>query len=208
MSPEPRRCPACGADAPRLEARFCEHCGARLASAPATEPAPPPADPFGDVPARFRALSEHAELPGLLRAAPAVPELSGATLPSLLLLLLLAVLGFFAALLCFQLCPPLGFAPLALVAIGVVVLARQMIWTARTPLRACPAMVYELRTKLQAGAEHSPAHARHLALLQLEGGERVEHECFVSAVAGLEPGALGVAYLKGERLAAFARLPV
>lgn len=205
MSAAPRRCPSCGAEIPRAEARFCEHCGAALA--PPLEPEPE-RDPFGDVPARFRALAQHGDLPRILAATPEVPELAGKMLPSLLLLVLLTVLGFFASLLCFQLCPPLGFVPLALVGVGFLVLVRQMLWNARTPLVARAAMVVELRAKLQAGAEHSPAHTRHHVTLQLDDGQRAEHECFASALAGLEPGVLGVAYLKGERLAAFAPVPV
>jgi hypothetical protein len=204
MSGAPRRCPGCGAEIRRPEARYCELCGAALP----LEPEPAPRDPFGDVAARFRALREHAELPELLAAKPEIPELAGKTLPSLLLLVVLAVLGFFASLLCLQLCPPLGFAFLAVVSVAFFVLARRMLWNARTPMVARPAMVVELRAKLQAGAEHSPANARHYATLQLDGGGRAEHECFPSALAGLETGALGVAYLKGERLAAFARLAV
>jgi hypothetical protein len=45
-------------------------------------------------------------------------------------------------------------------------------------------------------------------VLRFDDGRQAEHECFHSALAGLETGALGVAYLKGERLAAFGRLPV
>src|SRR5262245_42048558 len=124
MSAAPRRCPACGTEIPRPEARFCEHCGAALE----TQPEPPPPDPFGDVGARFRALLEHAELQRLLSATPEVPELAGKTLPSLLLLGLLAVLGLFASLICLQLCPPLGFAPLALVVVGFLVLSKEVLW--------------------------------------------------------------------------------
>ncbi len=204
MSGEARRCAACGADAPRPEARFCEHCGATLTSTPA----PPPPDPFGDVAARFRALSDHAELARLLQAKPEIPELAGKTLPSFLFLLFLAVLGLFASLLCFQICPPLGFVPLALVGVGFIWLVRQLLWSARTPLVARAAMVTERRAKLQAGAERSPANTRHFVLLQFEDGRRTEHECFSSALPALEIGALGVAYSKGERLAAFARVPV
>jgi len=204
MSREARRCPGCGAEIPRPEARYCELCGVALP----LEPEPPPRDPFGDVAARFRALREHAELPELLATKPEIPELAGKTLPSLLLLVALAVLGFFASLLCLQLCPPLGFALLALVIVSFFVLARRMLWSARTPLIASPALIVELRAKLQAGAEHSPAHTRHHVTLQLAGGERAEHECFASALASLEVGALGVAYLKGEKLAAFARVAV
>jgi hypothetical protein len=202
----PRRCPGCGAEAPRTEARFCEHCG-RALEAPAEE-ASPPSDPFGDVPARFRALAARAELPGLLAEAPYVPELAGRTLPSLLSLVGLGVVGAFAALVCFQICPPLGFVPLALVLLGVAAIARQLLWNARTPLVARPALVVDVRARVQAGAEHSREHTRHHATLQLEDGLRSEHECFVSVLPALAPGALGVAYLKGDRLAGFAPLDV
>jgi hypothetical protein len=213
MSAEARRCSCCGAEAPRPAARYCEHCGAALPGLAAEERSPHGssgnvADPFGDVPARFRALAAHPSLPELLRATPDVPELAGKTLPSVLLLLGLGVIGFLAALVCFQLCPPLGFVPLALVGVGVAVLARQLLWNARTPLTARPALVVEQRAKVQAGAEHSPAHTRQFVTLEREDGTRSEHECFASALASLAVGALGIAYLKGERLAAFASLPV
>lgn len=205
MSDATRRCASCGADILRPEARFCEHCGATLESA---APQPPPPDPFGDVPARFRALAAHPGLAALLAAKPEVPEIGGKLLPGLFVLLLLAVIGLFAGLVCFQICPPLGFVPLTLVGAGCFVTARRMLWNARTPLVARPALVVELRAKVQAGAEHSPSHTRHFATLQFEDGTRAERECFASALAALEPGAMGVAYLKGERLAAFTALAV
>jgi hypothetical protein len=173
---------------------------------PASEPRP--ADPFGDVAARFRALAAHPELATLLGSRPDVPELGGKTLPSLLLLFLLGALGLFASILFLQLCPPLGFAPLALVVVGIPVLAVQMIRRARTPLVGHAAMVVERRARLQAGAEHSPAHTRQHATLQFDDGRRVELECYASALPALEVGALGVAHVKGDRLAAFTRLPV
>jgi hypothetical protein len=203
-----RRCPSCGADAPRPEARFCEHCGTALPATPAAAPEAAPADPFGDVAARFRALASHPELARSLAEAPPVPELAGKTLPSLLLLLLLGALGMAASLVVFSFCPPLGFVPLGAVAVGVFVVGRQVITNARAPFVAKPALVVELRARLQAGAEHSPANTRHFVTLQLEDGSRREHECYASAVAALEPGAMGVAYLKGDRLAAFVRLGV
>ena len=206
MSTPPRRCPGCGFESPRPEARFCERCGLALETAPAE--AAPPADLLGDVPARLRALAGHPDLAGLLAATPEVPELAGRTLPSLLLLLGLTVLGGLAALLCFQICPPLGFVPLVLVIVGAGAVLRQVLWNARTPLVARPALVVELRARVQAGAEHSHDHRRHLAVLQLASGERVERECYPSVVGSVVPGAAGVAYEKGERLAGFARLPV
>jgi hypothetical protein len=71
---------------------------------------------------------------------------------------------------------------------------------------AHPALVMELRAKLQAGAEQSPSNMRHYAVLRFDDGRQAEHECLASALASLAPGALGVAYLKGERLAAFVRM--
>jgi hypothetical protein len=209
MSTAERRCPGCGAEAPRPDARFCEHCGAALA--PLVAPvlpasAPEAADPLADAAARFERLRAHPDLEHLLTTAPDVPELAGRTLPSLLLLLLLALLAGGASLLLMPLCPPLGFVPLALVAVAVVTLGGTLIRGARTPLTAQAALVVALRAQLQAGAERSPAHTRHFAVLQDEHGTQSEHECFASSVAALAPGALGVAYLKGERLAAFVAL--
>jgi hypothetical protein len=200
-----RVCPGCGAEVPRPEARFCERCGSALAS-PA--PAAPPPDPFGDVPARFRALLAHPELARALAAEPEVPELAGKTVPSLFALAGLGLAGVFASLLVLQLCPPLGFVPLALVAVGVLVVGRQVLWNARTPLVARPALVRERRARLQAGARHSHSSSRHFVSVQDAQGKTSEHEAYASALTALEPGALGVAYLKGERLAAFARFPV
>jgi hypothetical protein len=202
MSAAERRCPGCGADAPRPDARFCEHCGAALAAVPeALEPEP--ADPLADAAARFERLRAHPDLRRLLTTAPDVPELAGRTLPSLLLLLFIALLVGGASLLLMPLCPPLGFVPLALVAVGVVTLSGALIRGARTPLTAQAAVVVARRAQLQAGAERSPAHTRHFVTLQDENGRQTELESYASAVDALEPGALGVAYLKGERLAAF-----
>lgn len=200
MSDAARHCTSCGAPAPRDEARFCEQCGAAL---PAAAPPAPVADPVGDLGERFARLRASPRLEELLARAPEIPELGGPTLPSVLMLVVLGLLGILASLLFLQLCPPLGFAPLALVVVGIVVVARRLVWNARAPLSAHPAVVVELRAKLQAGAEHSPSHTRHHAALAFEDGTRSEPECFASALAGLRVGAAGVAYLKGERLAAF-----
>lgn len=201
---EPPECVHCGARAGRAEARFCEYCGTEL---PRTPAAPPP-DPIGDAAARFRALAAHPDLPRLLAATPDVPELSGRTLTSFLALAGFAAVGLFVTLLFFTICPPLGLLPLALVGFGVYSLSRRLAWTARTPLEAVPALVVDLRARLQTGAESSPAHARHHVTLQLEDGRRVEVECFPSAAEGRRVGDLGVAYLKGDRLASFERLEV
>lgn len=204
-----RRCSGCGAEVPRPEALFCERCGAALEESPARAAVGlPPPDPLRDIEARFRALAAHPDLAAHLAARPDVPELAGRVVPSLLALVMLSILGFLAAFVCFQVCPPLGFLPLALVGVGALALARQMLWNARTPLVARPAAVVELRAKLDAGARHSPAHTRHFATLRFEDGTGAEHESYPSALPGLEPGALGVAYLKGERLAAFTRFPL
>jgi hypothetical protein len=208
----PRTCPNCQLSIPSLEARFCERCGASLGvpdspGAPANAPIPPPT-PALDADALLRTLAAHPDLPRLLAATPETPELTGKTLPSVLLLLGLSVLGVFASLLCFQLCPPLGFVPLVLVVVGAAVVARQLLWNARTPLVARPAFVRELRAQVHAGARHSPDHTRHFALLQFDTDHSGEFECYRSALPNLEVGALGVAYLKGERIAAFTRVPV
>src|SRR5262249_59338242 len=76
MSAEPRRCPGCGAETPRSEARFCEQCGAALAPPEPPPFAAPPPDPFGDLPARWNAVRVHPELTQLLATAPEVPELA------------------------------------------------------------------------------------------------------------------------------------
>jgi len=200
-----RRCPSCGREAPRPEARFCEHCGAALALA---EPAAPPRDVFGDRAERFRALEARPELAALLAAKPEVPELGGKTLPSLFLLAGLTVGGLLVSLFTLQLCPPLFLVPLTLVVVGAVALTRHLLWTARAPLVARAALIAAVRAQLQAGAERSHSNTRHFAQLEDARGERVEHECLPSAVRTLEPGALGVAYLKGKKLVAFTAVPV
>jgi hypothetical protein len=157
---------------------------------------------------RFAALTSHPDLPRLLATPPEIPELAGGTLPSILLLAALTIFGGFAALLSFQLCPPLGFVPLALVVLAAGLTVRQLLTNARTRLVARPAAIVERRARLQAGARHSHDHTRHLVVLELPGGERVEREAYLSALPDLTPGRLGVAYEKGERLAAFVALPV
>lgn len=191
-----------------MDARFCDRCGNALPSTEPLTPEPALLDPAADAPARFARLRAHPDVPFLLSTMPAVPELAGRTVPSLLLLLFLAVLGVGVSLALMPLCPPLGFVPLALIAVAVLTLGTTLIRNARTPLTVQGALVVARRSQLQAGAEHSPAHTRHFATLQDENGARAEHECFASAVRTLEPGALGVAYLKGERLAAFVPVPV
>jgi len=229
MSAAPRRCSACGFEPVPPAAHFCERCGHPVAASSSPPPGPPgsgptlgppgsslasspsPPPPIFDpatLPARFTALASHPDLPRLLATPPEVPELAGKLLPSLALLLGLTVLGAFAALLTFQLCPPLGFVPLVLVLVAVVATVRRLLESSRAPLTARPAAVIEQRAKLDAGARHSHDHTRHFVTLQLADGERVEREAYASALAALAPGALGVAYEKGSRLAAFVQLPV
>ena len=210
LSGAPDACPGCGFESPSAIARFCERCGQPLAPRPTSSASEPPGSTpaTADLPARFRALSSHPELAALLATPPEIPELAGRTLPSLLLLFGLTVAGALVALVSFQVCPPLGFVPLVLVLVTAGAVVRQMLANSRAPLVARSALVVELRAKLQAGAEHSPDSTRHFATLQSEDGARSEHECYASSLPALAAGALGVAYLKGERLAAFVRFPV
>jgi hypothetical protein len=120
-----------------------------------------------------------------------------------LLLLLAAVASLGAAAVLVQLCPPLGFALAALVPVAAFVLARNLLASARTPIVARAALVVGLRTVLQAGARPAHSSARHVATLEEESGARLELECMPSALPALALGRAGVAYVQGDRLAAF-----
>lgn len=197
-SEDPRRCAHCGAASLEALARFCAHCGRELA------PEPPP-DPFGDVPARFRAARAHPELAARLARAPAVPELAGRTSTAVLALLGFGVLGLILAAVFLQLCAPLALLPLALVVFGGYALASGMRRN-RGPVHGELLLVRELRTRLQVGARHAPDLARQEAVLEREDGTRLELESLASARADLRPGALGAAHVQGRRLVAFERL--
>jgi len=202
----PRKCRSCGAAPARLDAHFCDSCGAEL---PLLEPPGTSApDPLADADARLRALEKHPDLPALLgRERKGSSPALEVTL-AVVLLLVLVTLGLFAATLVFTFCPPLGVLPLIAVGIAGYVLVQrtiQAVRLARIPTESRPALVASVRSRIHAGA----ADRRDSAVtLLFPGGERREAEAPADVASTLAAGALGVAYLKGDVLSGFARVSV
>ncbi len=203
-----RSCESCGASAPRAEARYCEQCGSPLPVV--QEPAPAPrVHAAGDAAARFRALERHPELPRLLAETPSTSELAAWNLVTVVTLVVFALVGVFVSIGFFYVCPPLGLLPLALVAIGLYVISRHVVRNARAsraPLERRPALVFDLRTRVSSGGEHTSARTTTFATLEFPDGSRQEREALESLAGRLAPGDMGVAYLKGPFLIAFERL--
>lgn len=204
-----RRCPNCGAVPSRTAARFCEYCGTEL---PRLEPAPAaPSSPFGDLERRFADLEVHPDVPELLAYSPPTSVFGIQTAMSVAVLALFAIVGLAISIAFLGACPPLGFLPLAIVAIGGFALLKQLTRTAsarNAPLEKRPAIVVDERTSVSGGGESRSLRTLYYATLQFQDGTRREFDVFAGVAGKITRGDMGIAYLKGDYLVQFGRVAV
>ena len=204
-----RKCPACGALPASTTSRFCEDCGTELPRPPAE--AAPTSSPFGDVAARFRSLASHAELAELMDYTPPSRTLKIHIGMSLVFLAIFAAAGLAIAVVFFSVCPPIGLLPLAIVIFGGYGMSKQLSKTTRArsaPLERLPALVVDERTHVSGEGQNRSARTRYRTTLRFPDGSHRELDAFSNVAGKIKRGDMGVAYIKGEFLMAFGRLPV
>lgn len=208
MGDPQRKCSNCGALPPRASARFCEYCGAEL---PRLEPAPAPPSPFGDLRRRFADLQAHPDVPELMAYSPPTGVFGIQTAMSVALLVLFGVVGLVVSIAFLGACPPLGFLPLAVVAIGGFALLKQLTRTEgarNAPLERRPAIVVDERTNVSGGGESRSLRTLYYATLEFPDGTRREYDVFANVAGKITRGDMGIAYVKGDYLVQFARVAV
>ncbi len=209
MAGEERKCPNCGARPTRTTSQFCEYCGTEFPRVQAEST--PPASPFENIQARFQALGNHPGLSELMDYTPPSRALRIHTGMSLAFLAIFAAAGLAIAVVFFSFCPPIGFLPLAIVIFGGYAMSKQLSKTSRAhsaPLERLPALVADARTKVSSGDENRSAKTHYYATLQFADGSRRELDAFSNVAGKITRGDMGIAYIKGEFLLAFGRLPV
>lgn len=211
MTDEQRKCPNCGALPARTASQFCEFCGTELPPvvvARAVGAASGPAS--GDLKARFANLANHPELAELMDYTPPARTLGLHTGMSIFALVIFAVFGLGLSIVFFGACPPMGFLPLAIVVLGGYALSKQLVKTSRAqaaPLERLHAIVIDERTRVSGGG-NSTTRTDYYATLEFPDGTRRELDAFSNVAGKITRGDMGVAYIKGQFLLAFGRLPV
>jgi hypothetical protein len=201
-----RSCSNCGAASRGPTARFCEYCGAGL---PRPE-APPPPSPFGDVPARFAALREHADYQAALAETPSdtaqVLKLGG----GIAFLLIFVMIAGFMSVIFLSVCPPLGLVPVGILIVGVIGLVQHMAKASRfssAELSRVPALVVDERTTISGGGD-SPSRTQEHVTLEFEDGRRQEYDATGKLAGLVTAGDMGVAFLRADVLLEFRRIRV
>ena len=206
---EARKCDNCGALAARISARFCEYCGTELPVQQVAEP--PPESPSDRAAARFAALERHPETERWMSHTPSSSQVGGRFFQSMVGVVLFLVFGSVVTLVFFATCPPLGFIPLALVilmAIAMLKQASKVSAATRAELRRMPALVVDERTKITGGGRNDATRTRYFATLQFADGTRRELDVFDDLAGRVTEGDAGIAFLKGDYLIDFGRIPV
>jgi hypothetical protein len=130
---------------------------------------------------------------------------------SLAFLAVFTAAGLAIAVVLFSFCPPIGLLPLAIVIFGGYGMSKQLSKTSRAnsaPLERLPALVADARTKISGGNENRAVKTRYFVTLQFPDGSRRDLDAFSNVVGKITRGNMGIAYIKGEFLMAFGRLPV
>ncbi len=217
MTPESTlpKCQKCAAQASRLDARFCEYCGAEF-----PRPAAQPAVPSGaggaslNLEARFLALQEHPDRVRLMAFSPEDAGKAGPLAIGFMVLFMFAWVGIGGVI-------TIGFGavgpgpmvlfPIALVSFGVIAMlaaARRYHRFLSAPIIPQPALVVDERVQVSGGGKNSSARTNYHTTLEFPDGQRTEHETIAAAAVQACPGDVGVAYLRDRKLVHFERIPV
>lgn len=205
---EGRKCEGCGARV-RREAPFCEYCGAELPRAAPALSAPPSS--HQDLAARFAALKAHPAYADLLRRRPsALGAISSAVAPMLVGLLFAGISAVFVfhtspfpsgASGTFDLVPAL----FGLIGLGIAIWSfSRLLGLSGPPLKRLPALVVGERASLADGSGDTVGGAGYHVTLQYENGFRREYRTDGAVVGLIGKGDVGVGYVKGNWLLAFA----
>ena len=210
----PSTCPHCGAKLRQHSQAYCEYCGAPLPrDGPATYVERREEESAG----RFRALREHAELPGLLQREASSTSLvaSGAFASVFAVVFVMLALGMttiFAGGGFSGAGGPgmaLGIVPMLIAGVGIFIAAKSIAYTHRmatSPLRRRLALVVDERTSMRGSREHRRV-VNH-ETLEFEDGSREEVATKGTVAGRVTRDDMGVAFTKAYYLLDFARLRV
>ncbi len=218
MTPDPvsslPNCQKCSAQANRLDARFCEYCGAELPRPVAAQPEPSRAGgASANLKGRFAALEAHSDWERLKAFAPVNAGMSGPLGTAFMGIFLVVWIGVggiitmgFAAT-----AGPLALFPLGIVSLGVITMvkgARRHRKFLNAPIIPHAALVVDERVAVSGGGKNSSASTHYHTTLEFPDGQRSEHATIPEAAAQACPGDVGMAYLRDNRLVHFERVPV
>ncbi len=197
----------------RLEARYCETCGSPLPAPAVAPPLAPFEDlaPLGDIAGRFAALERHPEAARLLAHEPTTASAGARTAVGLVTLVVFLGVGLLVTVGFSMVFPPMVLVPLTLVVLGAVMIARNLAkaWRAvKAPLVRAPALLTDERTRISGGGEDRSVTTEHFATLEFRDGTRRELEIEDELAGRISPGDMGIAFLKGDYLVDFGRVPV
>ncbi len=218
MTPDPvsslPQCQKCSARANRLDARFCEYCGAELPRPAAAQPEPSRAGgASANLEGRFAALEAHTDWERLKAFVPANAGVSGPLTTAFMGVFLvvwigiggIVTVGFAAG------AGPLALFPLGIVSLGVIMMLKGVKRHRKfldAPIVARAALVVDERVTVSGGGENSSASTYYHTTLEFPDGQRTEHATIPEAAAQACPGDVGMAYLRDNRLVYFERVPV
>ena len=189
------------------DSRYCGHCGTAL---PVREDAPPSSVPFADKAQRFEALAGNEQTARWMATTPQPPSTAKDMIGAFIGLFIAVTVGIVGAVAMASACPPMGLLPLVIAGALAYKILQQMKRTAendRAPLVRKPSLVVEERTKIS-GNDDSSTTTRYYTTLEYETGERQEFETAGEMAGKLTAGDMGVAFVKGDLLIEFGRVPV
>lgn len=205
-------CDDCGARATRIDARFCEFCGAEL---PRLKSAPP-AGPGGvsqRAAARFEALEVHPETERLMAFTP--EDAGKASTRTVIFGVFFVVLWLSMGSVIiagFSMAPgPMVLFPIAIVGFGTVMVVGKAVQYRNfrnAPIKKQPALIVDERIEVSGGGKNNSVSTQNYTTLEHPGGGRTEVKSIPSASSQAHPGDIGIAYLRANTLVYFGRVPV
>jgi hypothetical protein len=206
MTEGARDCPRCGAPVAKRSARFCDHCGAELAPAPTAASAAA----LPDTPERFDALRAHAHARELLAATPPSPAGRWRELGCVVFsLAAFVVVGLGMMLVASALFPPFVAIVAAILVFGLIAVGAEA-WrrmrAVAAPLERLEACVIDERVAIVGG--DGATRTRYFVTLSFPDRTRRELEAVAPVAGAVTRGDMGIAFLRGETLIDFRRVPV
>ncbi len=204
-----RKCPNCGARLARAKERFCGFCGHEMPRSDVVRAAP--TGPYGDLPSRFRALSEHNRLQEMMEihVSETGPSMQYGCLVVFGVIFALGALPVFIGFAAMM--GPLALFPLAFIGVGVAIsiwgLTKYLAFK-NAPMERYLAVVVGERQHVSGGGHNSSSSTSYHVTIELEDGEREEYRTSGKILGRVSPGDIGVAHVKGGHLLGFARAVV
>jgi len=186
------------------------YCGTAL---PAVAEAPLPARDL-TIDERFEALARHPDVPRIL-ASPApsgAGEIAGGVGGAVFGIIFAGIAVFIMSIASSAEAPAFFMIfVLIFIVVGVLAAGGSLFKTAKfasAPLRKLGSLVADERTVVSGGGKDSSASTTYYVLLQFRDGQRAEYRAPDRVAGKVAPGDLGIAFLRGNVLLDFRRVPV